>query len=196
MKLKMKKIFAALILVLMPASCKTDLNQIKSAPDVDYANHKNIDRGSLAYHFGYQKGFNSQEISTKSDIEILMLDNEFKPVDYFWFRKFNNWFEKMKFHAGIMPIDQSETLDCDNFAIIYKSMASIAAYKSGKKVEPAIALIVVKQENSFGGIPKGRMHMLNLVFTSNGWYVFEPQTGKWCDFNNYPNQENIQVLIL
>lgn len=196
MKLNKAKMFAMLALALMSVSCWNNLNEIKDIPKIEYAKHKNIDRQSLAYHFGYQKGFNSQLIETPANIEILMLDNKFKVIDYFWFRKFNNWFKKMKFQAGIMAIDSSENLDCDNYAMIYKSMSSIASYKSGEKVEPAIALIIVEQKNAFGGVPAGGLHMLNLIFASNGWYVFEPQTGEWCNFDKYPNQKTIRTIIL
>lgn len=196
MKINKAKMFAMLAFTLTFGACWNNLNEIKNIPQIEFSNHKPIDRASLAYHFGYQKGFNSSIIKTNKNVQILMLDNKFKTVDYFWFRKFNNWFRSMKFEAGIMPLEQSENLDCDNFAMIYKSMASIASYKSNEKIEPAIALIIVEQKKSFGGVPVGRLHMLNLVFCSNGWYVFEPQSGKWCDFNDYPNQEYIKTIIL
>lgn len=193
--MKIKLLFA-LLLTFGVVSCWYNLDEIKKIPMIEYSSHKTIDRSELAYHFGHQRGFNSMPIKTDKNIQILMLDNEFRSLDYFWFRKFNNWFSDMKFQAGIMPLEHAENLDCDNFAMIYKSMASVASYKSGESVEPAVALIIVEQKHEFGGVPVGALHMLNLVFASNGWYVFEPQTGEWCDFDDYPNQESIRVLIL
>jgi len=38
--------------------------------------------------------------------------------------------------------------------------------------------------------------MLNLVFTTRDWYIFEPQTGEYIELQNYPNQEHIKFIIL
>ena len=37
--------------------------------------------------------------------------------------------------------------------------------------------------------------MVNLVFTGK-WLIFEPQTGKYIELENYPNQEYVQYMIL
>ena len=95
-----------------------------------------------------------------------------------------------------MPINQKENLDFDNYAMMYKSLMSVASYKSKSKNEPAVALICVNQVNEFGGIPSGGLHMLNLIFTTRGWYVFEPQSNKMIEFSKYPNQEHIFNIIL
>ena len=56
--------------------------------------------------------------------------------------------------------------------------------------------MLVEQKNSFGGIPSGGLHMVNLVFTSKAWYIYEPQTGEYIELENYPNQEYIKLLII
>ena len=95
-----------------------------------------------------------------------------------------------------MAIDQKENLDCDNFALFYKSLFSISRYKAGKAKEPAVALVIVEQKFPFGGIPSGDLHMLNLIFTNNGWYIFEPQTGESIILEDYVNQEFIKFIII
>lgn len=175
-----------------------NFEEMKEIPVFNKENFDNkfIDRADLALYFGKQKSFNWSDTKVPTDVEITILDSRFKVVDYFFFAKFNKWFKKLQFENGFLPIDQKENLDCDNFAMLYKSLMSVSSYKSPSKHEPAVGLIVVKQKNSFGGIPKGYLHMLNLVFTNQGWYIFEPQTGKFDKLENYPNQEYIEYIIL
>ena len=98
---------------------------------------------------------------------------------------------------GIRPIEQSENHDCDNFAMLYKSLASVAAFKSNIKTELAVAVIIVRQHNEFGGIPgTGGLHMLNLIMTNTGWYVYEPQTNTRVLLEKYVNQQHIQNIII
>lgn len=169
--------------------------EIESIPilenDTNSLTHFDISR-----HFAYQKSMNWVSTKVPTDIKVFLLDQKYSIVDYFFFKKFNNWFKKLQFENGILPIDQKENLDCDNFAMLYKSLISISAYKSSSENEPGVALLVVNQVNPFGGIPNGGLHMLCLVFTSNGWFVIEPQTGKYIPLENYPNQEHILYMII
>jgi hypothetical protein len=183
------------------SSCnEANFDEIKEIPVPE--NEKQIseqtffDRKELAYIFGYQRGKNYVKIDVPKNVNILMLDQRTQQVDYYFFRKFNNWFEEVKFENGVLPIDQGESLDCDNFAMLYKSFMSIAQYKSGQKYEPAVGLVIVEQREAFGGIDKGSLHMLNIVFTSKEWYIFEPQTGKYTELQNYPNQKYIKTIII
>lgn len=179
------------------SSCgQTTFDEIDEIPRTQENNLFLIERSNIAYHFGQQRGFNWEPISVPSDVQILLLDNQYQAVDYYFLLKFNNWFKELKFNNGIMPIDQEENLDCDNFAMMYKSLMSVASYKSKSKNEPAVALISVNQVHEFGGIPSGGMHMLNLIFTTRGWYVFEPQSNEIIEFSKYPNQEHIFNIIL
>ena len=96
-----------------------------------------------------------------------------------------------------MPIDQKENLDCDNFAMLYKSLMGISSYKSAINKEPSVAVVVVRQINEYGGIPSSNgYHMVNLVMTNKGWFIFEPQTGEFILLEEYPNQEFIEYLII
>jgi len=73
----------------------------------------------------------------------------------------------------------------------------VSAYKSGDDLEIGVAVVVVKQVHEFGGIPgTGGLHMVNLVFTNQGWFIFEPQTGDFILLEDYPNQEFVQYMIL
>ena len=162
----------------------------------DYQKYRIIDRNRIGFHFNHQIGNNSVKIETPKDLKVILLDSKYQEVDYFYFLKFNNWFRKLVFNNGIMPINQNETLDCDNFAMLYKSLFGVAGYASKNTLEFAVASVVVYQVNEFGGIPRGGLHMLNLVFTSKNWYIYEPQTGKFIELQNYPNQKYIQYIIL
>ena len=194
-------LFATIVLFIWGVTSCNQVNfkELKNIPLIeagDEAKYQVFNRFDLGRRFGYQIGHNSKKIYVPRDVNILMLDGSFRVLDYYFFRKFNNWFEDVKFKNGIMPINQKENLDCDNFAMLYKSLMSVAGYKSNIEIEPAVALVVVEQRNEFGGIPKGGLHMLNLIFTSRNWYIFEPQTGKYIELENYPNQEFIKTIII
>lgn len=183
------------------SSCfqKTSFNQIQTIPKLqleNYERYRLLNRNDLGLRFGHQIGNNSIKIKVPKDVQILMLDTNYRVLDYHFFMKFNNWFNEVKFDNGIMAIDQKENLDCDNFALLYKSLFSISYYKSGVRHEPAVAAVLVEQKNPFGGVPAGGLHMTNLVFTSKAWYIFEAQTGKYIELENYPNQEYIKLLII
>ena len=186
------------VLWLLSSCINTDMKDMKNIPPVQYTTpepHKhNLTRGDIGYHFANQRGMNSVRILVPEDVQVLMLDSNFKEVDYFWYRKFNNWFAKLKHDNGIMP-SSNQNMDCDNFAMLYKSLASVASYKAGVDHEPAVAVMLVYQHHEFGGVPGGSLHMVNLVFTSQGWYVFEPQSGEACLLEHYPNQEYVRLII-
>lgn len=187
------------VLGLLVACNETKFEELKDIPTIEQRKeqvYKLYTRKDLGFAFNHGRGHNFVSLDVPKDINILMLDRNFRGVDYFFFKKFNNWFREVKFENGIMPINQNETLDCDNFAMLYKSLMSVSSYKSNIEHEPAVALIIVEQKHEFGGIPSGALHMLNLVFASNGWYVFEPQTGEYIELENYPNEKYIRTIII
>jgi hypothetical protein len=169
---------------------------MQEIPIKQSVNNKNFYQKDFAFHFSYQRGFNYSKLKVDKNIKMLLLDAVYEEVDFHEMKKFNNWFQDFKFQNGVMPIDQKENLDCDNFALLYKSLFSISRYKSDTKKEPAVALVIVEQKRPFAGIPAGLLHMLNLVFTNNGWYIFEPQTGEVILLEDYPNQEFIKFVII
>jgi hypothetical protein len=195
-------LWACLILAVIGflASCyDTKFNEIEKIPKVEkqeYLSYSLWRREDFGKRFSRQIGHNSVQIKVPKDVKFLLLDYQYRTVDYFFFRKFNSWFEGVKFGNGIMPINQKENLDCDNFALLYKSLFSIANYKSNIEHEPAVGLVLVEQRNPFGGIPSGFLHMVNIVFCNKNWYIFEPQTGEFIELNKYPNQEYIINIII
>ncbi len=196
--MKFLKIFLFAFMLAPINSCmERKFNQIESIPKMgDEQSYTIFDRQRLGFHFNYQKGNNSVPIDVPTDVGMLILDSKYQSVDYFYFKKFNKWFKSLIFENGIMPIEQTEIIDCDNFAMLYKSLFSVGAYASNNSQEFAVASVIVMQENSFGGIPSGGLHMLNLVFTTRDWYIFEPQTGEYIELQNYPNQKHIKFIIL
>ena len=191
--------FILLVLFLIPINSCLDrkFNEIKTIPKIGKEqSYYLLDRQKIGFHFNHQKGHNSKIIEVPKDVQILLLDSKYQSVDYFYFKTFNKWFKNLVFNNGIMPIHQNEIIDCDNFAMLYKSLFSVGAYASNNSQEFAVASVVVMQENPFGGIPSGGLHMLNLVFTNKDWYIFEPQTGEYIELQNYPNQAYIKFIIL
>jgi len=193
--------------VFLIMSCKTDADfeELKAIPVMeesdtqDARNPKNYLKGfDIGRHFSQQKSKNWVDTKVPTDFKVVMLDGRYREVDYYHFRKFNNWFKKLMFEAGIQSgVNFKHSLDCDNFAMMYKSLMSVSAYKSKDTIEMAVAVVVVQQVNEFGGIPAtGGLHMVNLVFTTHGWLVLEPQTMKFILLENYPNQEYFQYMIL
>ena len=192
---------SAMLLSWFMTSCyDRKFDEIKEIPDIVYAGDGKrdiIDRYKIARHFGYNRGYNSVTIDIPSDVDIWMLDNRFRSVDYYWFRVFNKWYKEMLFENGIQSLGGAgEALDCDNFSMMYKSMMSVAAYKSGGTHEPAVVLVKVHQVNEFGGIPgTGGLHLLVMVMTNRGWFIMEPQTGQFVKLEEYPNQQHVSLLI-
>ena len=178
-------------------ACNSEnFDELKSIPRLEETS-VNISKGDIGLYFSQQKTFNWVNTKVPTDIKVTLFDTKYKTVDYYFFLKFNRWFEKLKFENGIMPIDQKENLDCDNFAMLYKSLMGVSGYKSDNKEEPSVAVVVVRQINKYGGIPSSSgFHMVNLVMTNNGWFIFEPQSGKFILLEEYPNQEFIEYLIL
>lgn len=194
-----KKICLIILLLIVCSCIERDFEEIKDIPKIEINEKEGKDlikRSDFAYYFGHQKGHNSIQTKIPKDITILLLDSQYQTVDYFYFLKFNNWFKKILFENGIMPIGQNETNDCDNYAMLYKSLFSVASYSSGSKIELAVGLVIVNQRNEFGGIPSGGLHMLNIVFANKNFYIFEPQTGKFIELDKYPNQEHILHIII
>lgn len=194
-------VFKALLIILFSLSSNScierDFKDLKNIPEFEEVEpNKLMTRVDIGRHFNYQKSFNWKDTKVPKDIGVVLLDSLHKPVDYYYFIKFNKWFRELLFNNGIMSIDPKQSLDCDNFAMLYKSLFGIASYANGKDTEFAVAVVVVMQEKEFGGIPKGYLHMLNLVFTNKDWYIFEPQTGKFIELDKYPNQEHIQYIIM
>tara|TARA_R100000808_G_scaffold5723_1_gene17266 strand:+ start:1564 stop:2154 length:591 start_codon:yes stop_codon:yes gene_type:complete len=131
----------------------------------------------------------------KLDLEIpiyswghaLFPDTQYIKIKYSSFIEFNKWFEdatRQLYHKDI-----GDGFDCDNFAHLYKALFSVSSYKNSSKHEVLVGTIYVKQRLSFGGIKGGDYnHALNIIGTSSGWFVYEPQTGVYDRLESYPNK--------
>ena len=121
---------------------------------------------------------------SKHSLDIAPYD--YVKVKYDYLVNFNKWFiaATKRFYRK----DLGDGYDCDNFAHLYKSLMSTAAYKNNSKREILVGVIFVAQRKDFGGIPAGKYnHALNLIGTEKGWFVIEPQTGEMCELKDYPN---------
>ena len=190
-----------LLIMYVLTSCRgSDYDDLKEMPSIVYGGDGKKDmvtRSNLGYHFNYQRGRNSEQLSIPTDVDMFLLDNKYREVDYYWFRKFNNWFQDMLYENNMQALGgNGETADCDNYAMLYKSLMSAAAYKSGDKTEPAVLLMLVQQRESFGGVPAGGAHLCIMVMTNQGWFVVEPQTGQFDELKNYPNQSTVRLLMI
>jgi hypothetical protein len=54
-------------------------------------------------------------------------------------------------------------------------------------------VIVTEEEFSFGGVPAGGAHELNMLRSSLGWFAFEPQTDALAPWGEYPNRNCIRL---
>ena len=196
----MRKIilFTLLLLFTIPSCLDRDFEQLREIPTYKESESETIlNRQDFGRYFAYGKSFNWKDTKVPKDIGFIMLDAIYKPVDYYFFKKFNKWFKELLFDNGIMSLGESkQSLDCDNFAMLYKSLFGVASYANNSDAEFAVGAVVVEQVNEFGGIPSGYLHMLNIIFTNKDWYIFEPQTGEYIELHNYPNQEFIKYIIL
>jgi len=181
----------------MVACNQVNLEQLKDIPEIKKTEARKVSQKDFAYHFTTQRSFNSVPMRVPTDIKLVLWDSRYDEVDYYFFRKFNNWFNKLLFENGLMSLGEGgEALDCENYAMLYKSTISLASFKSGTKNELAVGIVIVRQVNEFARIPAtGGLHAVNLVLASNGWYIFEPQTNEFILLENYPNQEYIQYII-
>ena len=128
----------------------------------------------------------SLDIAPYNWTQAIFTDAEYVRIKHSYFLEFNKWF--MAATKRFYLKDLGDGYDCDNFAHLYKSLMSTAAYKNNSKREILVGVIFVAQRKDFGGIPAGKYnHALNLIGTEKGWFVIEPQTGEMCELKDYPN---------
>lgn len=141
------------------------------------------------YHFPSKTSFDIQrevQPDFQNKIPSVTLDSHYIGVKYDYFLEFNNWY--IKNTKGINNETNNESFDCDNHALLYKSLFSIGTLKNDFKREIMVGVILVEQTEKFLGIPKVRRHALNIVFTEKGWIIYEPQTNMMCNLKEYPMQ--------
>jgi len=141
------------------------------------------------YHYPAKTNF---DIKTDLNIQLwelsktIFFDTHYVGIKYKYLKEYNKWFEEFTWFFDFEYL--KEAYDCDNFALLYKSLLSSAAYKKNVNREILVGLLVVRQEKTWGGIPNSvNFHALNLVYTDKGWVVIEPQSGTVSSLKEYPN---------
>ena len=199
-------LFGVSACILLTTSCKTTTNmdELSSIPVMEDTKDNEtgtnyLTKAKVARNFLAKRAMNNVPTKTPDNFKVMVFDGRYRTVDYYHFRDFNKWFRKLLFNTGLMSGIEGarQNLDCDNYAMLYKSVMGVSSYKGGDTLDMAVAVVVVRQVNEWGGIPgTGGLHMVNLVFTNRGWYIYEPQTNKFILLEDYPNQEHIKYMIL
>lgn len=116
-------------------------------------------------------------------------DKYYNKVEFSSFIEFNKWFKEST--RQIWRKQLGDGYDCDNFAALYRGLMGVSSYKSSNTKQLLVGVIYVKHEHEFGGIAAGgknAYHALNIVGTTDGWVVYEPQTGLYDKLENYKNK--------
>lgn len=116
-------------------------------------------------------------------------DVTFTAVNHLWLTEAAEW--SWQFSKGIGLVYTAESFDCDKFAAGFALAANVAAARAGVRAQPLLARIYVRQLASFGGVPAGGGHALNVVLTDRGLYVIEPQSRVIVPLAEYPNRAAI-----
>ena len=102
------------------------------------------------YHYPAMTSFDIQrEIQPdfNNKVPSVTLDRHFVGVKYSYFEKFNKWYGEVT--NGINNKQNTESFDCDNHALLYKSLFSISTLKKDVKREILVGVILVEQSNIF-----------------------------------------------
>ena len=122
----------------------------------------------------------------EQDAQIIPLDGNYTSIKHESFILFNKWYRsKIK---RLNPPKNGENFDCEDFALLYKSLFSLAFLNEKRERQGLVGVIVVNQRNKALGIPATGAHALNIILTEKGWWVYEPQTGEFCKLSRYPNK--------
>lgn len=158
----------------------------------DGAHHKNI-RSDLE-----KAGVRAANWVYGGSHAIQAHDRYYTSIDRQSMIDYTAWF-KVTFQSIIRA--GGEAFDCDNVAFLYRHGLSAASVKNKQSKEILCGVVMVKHVHDFGGILSNGskddpvLHGLNIVKTDYGWYIVEPQTGKWCPLDSYPNKDYIFRII-
>ena len=117
--------------------------------------------------------------------KLLCFDTRYIGVDFRYFTEYAAWFNK--FRDKYFPTHKSQAFDCDNFAFLYKDLMISSVFKKDSKRQILVGVLVVNSEKEFHGIGGEGLHALNIIHTNAGWYVIEPQNGKYTQLEKYTN---------
>ena len=128
---------------------------------------------------------------------VVMRDNQYSNVNLQWLDKYCSWW------IGVLDLYQlsyeRETFDCDNFSDLFVTVYNFSSHNRSNRTaaQVAVATVVVEQIKNFADISYGSdsWHSLNLVWTSSGWFIVEPQNGTYISLESYPNKNTIKAII-
>ena len=126
------------------------------------------------------------EVKPWSTKKLLCFDTHYVGVDFKYFTEYTAWFNK--FRDKYCPTHREDAFDCDNFAFLYKDFMIASVFKKKNLRQILVGVIVVSATKEFHGIGgTAGMHALCIIHTSAGWYVVEPQNGKYTELEKYTN---------
>lgn len=126
------------------------------------------------------------EIKPWSTRELTCFDSHYIGVDFKYFIEYTAWFNKFR-DQHCTSFDNGDAFDCENFAFLYKSLMVASVFKKKNLRQILVGVIMVKSNTPFHGIGGDGLHALNIIHTSAGWYVVEPQNGQYTPLKEYSN---------
>lgn len=117
-------------------------------------------------------------------------DKVYAPLSHAWFL---SSLKSLRQHFATLPPYESNAFDCENFAIEFVQFYCRAAGWADVPASPMVARIHAKNVHPFGTIggSENTAHALNLIQTTAGFFVIEPQTIRrgivWAPVSEYPN---------
>lgn len=123
-----------------------------------------------------------------------MNDDYYVVPDHRWLtERFLPYFGHVRQSLGLRHA--GEGFDCDNFTALLKQQLALANRRTPLVAngDVACASMKVQQVEGFGAVPSlgEDLHSVNLLRTSDGWFVVEPQDGHISTLAAYPNREKI-----
>ncbi len=146
---------------------------------------------------------------TDNEIEKMIRKHSPQLRKFYHNRKITNfivpeqkWFDNMLSgylffikHVGLKG--EADTWDCENYSSTLNALATLKVWKAGYfDTRAAIGWLRVNPKHSWAGIPAGKTHALMFAVTNKGFYIFEPQNGKYAHIADYPNNEFVEEVYL
>jgi hypothetical protein len=125
-------------------------------------------------------------------VTLELSDTKFVALSHEWLEQAVAWSLAFGRATGLDRFE-SESWDCDKFAMAFALAANVAAQRAGVKAQPLLARIHVIQIAPFGRVSAGGAHALNGFLSDRAPYlwVLEPQTRTLVPLESYPNRETI-----
>lgn len=103
------------------------------------------------------------------------------------------WLKRLMWDIGYDY--RSESRDCDNFARAFRVLPDLFADDAGA-AQAAVFGLAVKMSEPFAGVTDG-YHALNIIWTDQGWFVFEPQGVDlvYQSYETWPNRGGILKVL-